>query len=119
MKLSKLTVIFVAAFCATVACAQDQTVQTLQRIADTPGPPGFEEPIRKVMVDYMKPLSQSLRYDGMGSIIAVQGASGPRVMVDAHMDELGGMVRRVTPKGSSLCRCWAAGWTRRLLTSVG
>ena len=51
------------------------------------------------MVEYMKPLSTSLRYDGMGSIIAAHGSSGPRVMVDAHMDELGGMIRRVTPNG--------------------
>jgi len=80
-------------------CAQDPTIQTLQKIADAPGPSGFEEPIRKVMVDYMKPLSQSVTYDGMGSIIAAQGSSGPRVMVDAHMDELGGMIRRITPNG--------------------
>jgi endoglucanase len=79
--------------------AQDQTIDTLRLIADTPGPPGFEEPIRKVMVDYMKPLSSSLKFDGMGSIIATQGTSGPRIMVDAHMDELGGMIRRITPTG--------------------
>ena len=94
-----ITVFSLAACLATLARAQDQTLQTLQRIADAPGPSGFEEPIRKVMVDYMKPLSHSLRYDGMGSIIAVDGSSGPRVMVDAHMDELGGMIRRITPKG--------------------
>jgi len=81
------------------AAAQDQTIQTLRQIADTPGPSGFEEPIRKVMADYMKPLASSLRYDGMGSIIATQGSTGPRVMVDAHMDELGGMIRRITPNG--------------------
>ncbi|MFX6815320.1 hypothetical protein ABTH42_19255, partial [Acinetobacter baumannii] len=40
-----------------------------------------------------------LRYDGLGSVIARQGSSGPRIMLDAHMDELGGMVRRVTPDG--------------------
>ena len=74
-------------------------MQLLQKIADAPGPSGFEEPIRKVMVDYMKPLAVSLRYDGLGSIIATQGTSGPRVMVDAHMDELGGMIRRITPNG--------------------
>jgi len=27
------------------------------------------------------------------------GLSGPRIMVDAHMDELGGIVRRITPDG--------------------
>jgi len=99
MKRLVITIISVAAFLATPACSQDQTIQILQRIADAPGPSGFEEPIRKVMVEYIKPLSSSLRYDGMGSIIAAHGSSGPRVMIDAHMDELGGMIRRVTPNG--------------------
>ena len=64
-----------------------------------PGPSGFEEPVRKIMVERMKPLAEKLSYDGLGSVIAVQGSSGPRIMVDAHMDELGGMVRRVTNDG--------------------
>ena len=85
--------------CLAPLSAQDATVQLLQRLADAPGPPGFEEPIRKVMVEYMKPLASSIRYDGMGSIIAAHGSTGPRVMVDAHMDELGGMIRRITPNG--------------------
>jgi endoglucanase len=79
--------------------AQDRTVETLRQLADAPGPSGFEEPIRKLMVDFMKPLSTSIRFDGMGSIIATQGMDGPRIMVDAHMDELGGMIRRITPAG--------------------
>jgi putative aminopeptidase FrvX len=78
---------------------QDRSIALLQELSDAPGPPGFEEAVRKVMVREMRPLSDSLRYDGLGSVIATQGASGPRVMIDAHMDELGGMVRRVTPDG--------------------
>src|SRR5471032_1017264 len=78
---------------------QDRTIDLLRQLADAPGPPGFEEPIRKVMVDQMKPFASSITYDGMGSIIATQGSDGPRVMVDAHMDELGGVIRRVTPRG--------------------
>ena len=31
--------------------AQDSTVQLLQLLSDAPGAPGFEEPIRKIMVD--------------------------------------------------------------------
>jgi len=81
------------------ARAQDRTVALLQQLTDTAGPPGFEEPIRKVMVDLMKPLAASVTFDGLGSIIATQGSDGPRVMVDAHMDELGAMIRRVTPRG--------------------
>lgn len=79
--------------------AQDRTITLLQQLTDAAGPPGFEEPIRKVLVDAMKPLASSLTYDGLGSIIGTQGTQGPRVMVDAHMDELGGMIRRVTPRG--------------------
>lgn len=78
---------------------QDRTASLLERLSNAFGPPGFEEPVRKIMLDEMKPYSASLRFDGMGSIIAEQGTSGPRVMVDAHMDELGGMVRRITPTG--------------------
>jgi len=84
---------------ADASAAQDRTATLLQQLTDTAGPPGFEEPIRKVMVDAMKPLAGSLTFDGLGSIMATQGTSGPRVMVDAHMDELGGVIRRVTPRG--------------------
>ena len=77
----------------------DETVRLLQSLADAPGPSGFEEPVRKIMVQHMKPLAGKLSYDGLGSVIAVQGSSGPRIMVDAHMDELGGVIRRVTPEG--------------------
>ncbi|HEX8785874.1 MAG TPA: M42 family metallopeptidase [Telluria sp.] len=91
-----------AASCSAMvhaAPAQDRTVDTLQKLSDAAGPSGFEEPVRAVLVGMMKPLASSLRYDGMGSIIATQGTSGPRIMVDAHMDELGGMVRRIAPNG--------------------
>ncbi|MGZ4830284.1 MAG: M42 family metallopeptidase, partial [Candidatus Angelobacter sp.] len=77
----------------------DETQQLLQALADAPGPSGFEEPVRKVMVEHMKPLAEKISYDGLGSVIAVQGTSGPRIMVDAHMDELGGVVRRVSNDG--------------------
>src|SRR3954462_4563422 len=92
------------AFCLFAAAAapiaaQDRTIDLLRQLADAPGPPGFEEPIRKVMVEQMKPFAASITFDGLGSIIATQGTSGPRIMVDAHMDELGGVVRRVTPRG--------------------
>jgi putative aminopeptidase FrvX len=79
--------------------AQDRTVELLRLLADTAGAPGFEEPIRKVMVEQMRPFASAITFDGLGSIIATQGTTGPRIMVDAHMDELGGMVRRITPRG--------------------
>jgi putative aminopeptidase FrvX len=79
---------------------QDRTEQLLQRLADAPGPSGAEEAVRAIMVPEMKPYAtKPIAYDGVGSVIAQQGTTGPRIMIDAHMDELGGMVRRVTPNG--------------------
>ena len=79
--------------------ADDPTIALLQKLSDAPGPPGAEGPVRAVMVPIMQPLATHLSYDGMGSVIAQVGTSGPRIEVDAHMDELGGMVRRITPNG--------------------
>ena len=104
MKSYILVAFLVATFLAqtrpsTPAASGDETLQLLRALADAPGPSGFEEPVRKIMADRMKPLSDKISYDGMGSVIAVQGTSGPRIMVDAHMDELGGIIRRVTNDG--------------------
>lgn len=93
----------------------DPTVQLLQQLADAPGPPGYEDPVRALMVKVMKPLSaMPLRYDGMGSVVAQLGTSGPKIMVDAHMDELGGMVRRIAPNGQ-LTMQMLGGWLDQAL----
>jgi putative aminopeptidase FrvX len=81
------------------ALAQDQTALLLEQLSNASGPSGYEEPIRNIMVEKMKPLTDKLSWDGLGSVIATQGSNGPRVMIDAHMDELGLMVRRITPDG--------------------
>lgn len=86
--------------CTCGAVAQDTTRALLEQLSNAPGPPGAEEAVRAIMVQRMKPLAtEPIRYDGMGSVIAQQGSAGPRVMIDAHMDELGGMIRRITPNG--------------------
>lgn len=107
----KITILLLAAL---PLIAQDRVANLLQRLADAPGPPGFEEPVRKMMVAEMKPYADSIKYDGLGSIIATQGSSGPRIMIDAHMDELGGVVRRVTPKGL-LTMQMLGGWLDQVL----
>ena len=81
------------------AAPADRTERLLAELADAPGPSGYEEAVRAVMVRELTPLADTVDYDGVGSVIARQGGSGPKVMLDAHMDELGGLVRRVTPTG--------------------
>ena len=84
---------------AQPASAAERIADLLQELSDAAGPSGFEEPVRRIMVARMKPLADEIRYDGLGSVIARQGDHGPRIMVDAHMDELGGLVRRTTADG--------------------
>jgi putative aminopeptidase FrvX len=95
-------VVCCVAFGAQMAMGQsgDRVVGLLEKLSNAAGPPGAEEPVRAIMVGEMKALAtEPLKYDGMGSVIAQQGKTGPRIMIDAHMDELGGMIRRVTATG--------------------
>jgi putative aminopeptidase FrvX len=81
------------------AAPGDRTEALLKELSNAAGPSGFEEDVRKIMVREMKPLADQVSYDGLGSVIARQGSAGPRIMLDAHMDELGGVVRRTTREG--------------------
>src|SRR5215471_18692151 len=98
MKLCRAAVSFLL-LTTGVSFAQDPVASLLERLTNAPGPSGYEEPVTKIMVQEMKPLVDKISYDGIGSVIAVQGNTGPRIMVDAHMDELGGLIRRITPNG--------------------
>ena len=83
---------------ATPAFADDQTKALLKELSNAPAPSGYEEAVRAIMVREFKPYGK-VSFDGLGSVIVENGASGPRIMLDAHMDELGGAVRRATSEG--------------------
>ncbi len=117
MRISFLAFLLSGCLLGGIASAQqpDATTQLLQRLADAPGPPGYEDPVRAIMVAEFKPLSTvPIRYDGMGSVVAQLGSTGPRIMVDAHMDELGGMIRRIAPNGQ-LTMQMLGGWLDQAL----
>jgi putative aminopeptidase FrvX len=105
----------------THAQQSDATVSLLQQLSDAPGTAGDEDAVRSIIVRELKPVSTSpIRYDGMGSTIAElasnegPAATAPRIMVDAHMDELGGMVRRVASNGQ-LTMQMLGGWLDQAL----
>ncbi|HEY1498044.1 MAG TPA: M20/M25/M40 family metallo-hydrolase [Acidobacteriaceae bacterium] len=99
-QLVRMSIFLLTVLGAVSAFSQDATHDLLEQLSNAPGPPGAEDAVRDIMVREMRPLTtEPIRYDGMGSVIAQQGTTGPRIMVDAHMDELGGMIRRVTPNG--------------------
>jgi putative aminopeptidase FrvX len=84
---------------ATQSQRGDRLLEEMKRLTEAPGPPGAEGPVRDMMTEYLKPYVTKISYDGLGSVIAQQGTIGPRIMVDAHMDELGAEVRHVRPDG--------------------
>jgi putative aminopeptidase FrvX len=76
----------------------DQTEKLLQELTDAHGVPGHESEIRAVIHRYVDSLGV-VSQDKIGSVICAQGQGGPRVMLAAHMDEIGFMVRHVTDEG--------------------
>src|SRR5215469_17349025 len=83
----------------TVSAQQDRLTDLMKQFTEAAGPPGAERAVRKLFVENAKPYADKISYDGLGSVIAQQGSTGPRVMVDAHMDELGAIVRHIRPDG--------------------
>ena len=65
------------------------------------GPTGCEGAVAELIKEEIKELPVSLSYDRMGNLVAhLQGPSGaPRVLLSAHMDEVGFMVTEIEKKG--------------------
>lgn len=75
-------------------------IEMLKELTEASGVPGFEHEIREVLAGYLSPYS-TLTTDGLGSLIATQsGPNGtPNIMLAAHMDEVGFMVKAITKEG--------------------
>ncbi len=69
-------------------------------LSETPGLAGYERPVRELIQRTWEPLADGLHSDAMGSLIATVRGTGdaeprPRILVTAHMDEIGLMVTAV------------------------
>ena len=72
----------------------DATAQLMKALTEAPGPSAFEEAVREIVVREYEALGADIEYDGLGSVLATLpgNTSGPRIMVTAHLDEVGLMV---------------------------
>lgn len=79
----------------------DPDFRTLARLCEAPGIPGREERVRALIRDALDGLVDEIRVDAMGNLVArkVGPEGAPRVMVSAHMDEIGFVVRHVDENG--------------------
>lgn len=72
----------------------------LTELCETPGAPGHEGRIRAVVRRELEPLADSIEVDPLGNLIARRaGGGGPRLMLSAHMDEIGFMVTHIEDGG--------------------
>ncbi len=72
----------------------------LKRLIETPGVPGREEKQREIASEEFGTLTDEVRTDSLGSVIGTRRRrEDTRVMVAAHMDEIGFLVRHVDDKG--------------------
>lgn len=75
-------------------------VALLKKLSETPGVAGREEQVRALVISELKPLVDELTVDALGNVIALKkGNSDRRVMLAAHMDEIGFMVRYIEKDG--------------------
>ena len=75
-------------------------VSLLKKICEIPGAPGFEQRIRRFVMDEVTSLVDDISIDNMGSIIAVKkGRHSKKVMVAAHLDEISFIVTHVDDDG--------------------
>ena len=71
----------------------------LKGLTEVFGPSGNEEKIRKKIIDEIKPYADSVTVDKLGNIIATKTGPGERLMLAAHMDEIGVIVTNADEKG--------------------
>ncbi len=74
-------------------------LQLLEDLCQTPGVASRERAVRSVVDQALRPLVNEISVDTLGNLIATRSGSGPRIMLAAHMDEIGFLVKHIDDKG--------------------
>ena len=78
-------------------------IPLLKNICELPGAPGFEDRIRKFIIEEVRPYVDDIDVDNMGNIYAIKRSNlnnaSKKVMVAAHMDEIGFIVNHIDENG--------------------
>lgn len=78
-------------------------IPLLKSICEIAGAPGYEKRIRDLVISEVRPLVDELSVDNMGNVITVKkghnNPDGKKVMVAAHMDEIGFIVSHIDDNG--------------------
>src|SRR5512139_812464 len=70
-------------------------IKLLEKLCNVIAISGDEGEVRRIVLEEIKPYADEVRVDALGSVLATrcgEGRSRPRVLLDAHMDEVGFMI---------------------------
>ena len=74
--------------------------ELLAKLCEVAGAPGHENRVRKIVLDEIKPFVDEISIDNMGNVVAIKrGKEKKKVMIGAHMDEIGFIVTHIDDKG--------------------
>ncbi|KPJ63236.1 MAG: hydrolase [Planctomycetes bacterium DG_23] len=77
-----------------------ESLEFLRKLMETPSPSGFEERVQEVVARYMRQYCDEVKTDVHGNCIGVKNPDKRfRVMLAGHCDEVGMMVKHITPEG--------------------
>jgi len=93
--------ILLLSFFAVSLSEADETEKLLEELTNAHGVSGFEGPVRDILRREWKDALTDLHTDGIGNLIgSLPGSSdSPRVLLMAHMDEVGFLVRHIDENG--------------------
>ncbi len=74
-------------------------MKLLKKLTQAASPSGNEEVIREVIKNEILSLADDITVDSLGNLIAHINGDGPRLMLDAHMDEIGIIVTYIEDNG--------------------
>jgi len=78
--------------------ASEELFSLVKRLSEAIGCGGDEEEVVKIITSELEGKAE-LRRDKMGNLIAKVGSGKPRIMLAAHMDEIGLMVKHIEDRG--------------------
>ena len=77
-----------------------ESLDFLKKLLSTPSPSGFESAIQKIWCQYANKFVDEIRTDNYGNAVAILNPNGnPKIMLDAHIDEIGLMVKYINDNG--------------------
>lgn len=72
----------------------------LEKLSNASAPSGYEGEVRKIILSEIKPYVDEVKVDKMGNIIAHKKGKGKKVVLDAHMDEVGFIITSFNEDGT-------------------